>query len=117
MLNLSSSIIVKPTKIYSEYNGAFIENYVTQQLVAHGYKELFYWTSKSDAEVDFTLQVQDEIFPVEVKSGTSKNLKSLRSYTNKYNPKFIYRISSRNFIQSEDFINIPLYACFLAGTL
>ena len=117
MLNLSSGIIVKPTKIYSEYNGAFIENYVTQQLVAHGYKELFYWTSKSDAEVDFTLQVQDEIFPIEVKSGTSKNLKSLRSYANKYNPKFIYRISPRNFIQSEDFINIPLYACFLAGTL
>ena len=117
MLNLSSSIIVKPTKIFSEYNGAFIENYVTQQLVAHGYKKLFYWTSKSDAEVDFTLQVRDEILPVEVKSGTSKNLKSLRSYANKYNPKFIYRISPRNFIQSEDFINIPLYACFLAGTL
>jgi len=117
MLNLSSGIIVEPTKIFSEYNGAFIENYVTQQLTAHGYKELFYWTSKSDAEVDFTLQIQDEIYPVEIKSGYSRNLKSLRSYANKYHPKYIYRISPRNFIQSGDFINIPLYACFLAGIL
>lgn len=117
MLNLSSGIIVEPTKIFSEYNGAFIENYVTQQLTAHGYKELFYWTSKSDAEVDFTLQINDEIYPVEIKSGYSRNLKSLRSYANKYHPKYIYRISPRNFIQSGDFINIPLYACFLAGIL
>ena len=117
MLNISSEIIVEPTKIFSEYNGAFIENYVAQQLVTHGHKELFYWTSKSDAEVDFTLQIRDDIFPVEVKSGTSKNLKSLRSYADKYNPKLIYRVSPRNFIQSGDFINIPLYACFLTGIL
>lgn len=115
MLNLSSGIIVKPTEIFSEYNGAFIENFVAQQLVAHGYRELFYWTSKSDAEVDFILQIRDDVFPLEVKSGKSKNLKSLRSYANKYHPKLIYRTSPRNFIQSGDFINIPLYACFLTG--
>ena len=115
-LNLSSGIIVEPTKIFSEYNGAFIENYVAQQLVAYGYKDLFYWTSKSDAEVDFILQINNDVYPVEVKSGTSRNLKSLRSYANKYAPKFIYRNSPRNFIQSEDFVNIPLYACFLCGT-
>lgn len=109
MLNISSNIIVEPTEIFSEYNGAFIENYVTQELIAHGNKELFYWTSKSDAEVDFILQIQNEIYPMEVKSGTSRNLKSLRSYAERYNPKFIYRTSPRNFIQSGNFINIPLY--------
>lgn len=115
MLNLSSDIIVKPTQFYSEYNGAFIENFVAQQLVANGNKELFFWTSKSDAEVDFISQVKNKIYPLEVKSGYNRNLKSLRIYAEKYNPDLIYRTSPRNFIQSEDFINLPLYACHLVG--
>ena len=110
MLNLSSDIIIEPNELFSEYNGAFIENFVANELVANGNKELFYWTSRSDAEVDFVLQLQNEIYPIEVKSGTSRNLKSLRSYAEKYNPKLVYRISPRNFMQSKNFINIPLYA-------
>ncbi len=115
MLNLSSNIIVEPTELFSEYNGAFIENFVASELVASGIKDLFYWSSKSDAEVDFILQKDNNIYPLEVKSGTSKNLKSIRSYEDKYKPKLIYRTSSRNFIQSGNFINIPLYASFLLG--
>lgn len=116
MLNLSSKIIIKPTELFSEYNGAFIENFVASELVASGIKDLFYWSSKSDAEVDFILQKENNIYPLEVKSGTSKNLKSIRSYENKYKPKLIYRTSARNFVQSGNFINIPLYASFSLGT-
>ena len=115
MLNISSNIIVEPTELFSEYNGAFIENFVASELVASGIKDLFYWSSKSDAEVDFILQKDNNIFPLEVKSGTSKNLKSIRSYEDKYKPKLIYRTSPRNFIQSGNFVNIPLYASFLLG--
>ncbi len=110
MLNLSSNIIVKGTELFSEYNGAFIENYVANQLTIGGEKELFYWSSKSDAEVDFIIQNDSDIIPIEVKSGLSRNIKSLRSYANKYKPKLIVRTSQRNFILSEDFINLPLYA-------
>ena len=112
MLNISSDIILKGSELFSEYNGAFIENYVASELTSLGNKELFYWTSRSDAEVDFLIQLQNKIFPVEVKSGTSRNLKSLRSYANRYNPEFIIRVSPRNFIKDKDFINIPLYAVF-----
>ena len=110
MLNLSSEIILKPTKLFSEYNGAFIENFIASELTTYGFKELFYWTSKSNAEVDFILQKGDNIYPVEVKSGLNRNIKSLRSYWDKYNPKLIYRLSPRNFVQQDDFINLPLYA-------
>ncbi len=113
MLNLSSDIIIKPTELFAEYNGAFIENFVASELTAFGNKNLYYWTSKSDAEVDFIIQFQNKIYPMEVKSGTSRNLYSLRSYADKYKPKFIYRTSPRNFIQDGNFINIPLYAGFL----
>jgi len=113
MLNITSDIIVKSSKLFSEYNGAFIENYVASELVAVGVRDLHYWTSKSDAEVDFILQHHNAIFPLEVKSGLNRNIKSLRSYADKYHPKRIYRTSPRNFTRDDDFVNIPLYACCL----
>lgn len=117
MLGLSSDLIVKPTKLFSEYNGAFIENFVANELVKLGVKDLFYWTSRSDAEVDFILQLANEPYPLEVKSGTNRNIKSLRSYAEKYKPKRICRISPRNFIQDKEFINFPLYATFIAPSI
>lgn len=115
MLNISSDIIVKSNEFFSEYKGAFIENFVASELVAVGIKNLFYWTSKSEAEVDFILQMNNNIYPLEVKSGLSRNMKSLRSYADKYHPELIYRSSPRNFTQAGNFINIPLYASFLMG--
>lgn len=110
MLSLTSDIIIKPTEIFSEYNGAFMENYIASELVTDGHKNLFYWTSGSNAEVDFVFQEGNIVYPLEVKSGLNRNIKSLRSYADKYAPKHIYRCSPRNFIQNNDFINLPLYA-------
>lgn len=115
MLNLSPALILKPTALFAEYNGAFTENYVASELIASGYNELFYWTSHSEAEVDFIIGKENRIVPAEVKSGLNRNKKSLRSYQDKYNPELIYRLSPRNFIRSGSFINLPLYAaCNLA---
>ncbi len=110
MLKLSSAIIVEPTELFSEYNGAFTENFVASELVAVGADQLFYWASNNETEVDFIIEKENEIYPLEVKSGLNRNLKSLRSYADKYHPKLMYRLSPRNFIQSDDFINQPLYA-------
>jgi uncharacterized protein len=110
MLKLSSAIILEPTRLFSEYYGAYTENLIATELIAAGLDRLYYWTSKSEAEVDFIIQKENEIYPLEVKSGLNRNIKSLRSYADKYKPVLIYRLSQRNFIQSEDFINLPLYA-------
>ncbi|MCP3929378.1 MAG: ATP-binding protein [Bacteroidetes bacterium] len=112
MLDISSAMIIKPSALFSEYNGAFIENFVNNELIKSGIKDSFYWTSRSDAEVDFILQQDNEIFPIEVKSGTSRNTKSLRSYADKHNPLFMFRLSPRNFHRSNDFVNIQLYGTF-----
>jgi len=112
MLSISSDMILKPSGLFVEYNGAFIENFVASELKASGMKELFYWTSHSDAEVDFIIQYKNNIYPLEVKSGSSRNLKSIRSYESKYNPKFIFRTSPRNYIKENEFVNIPLYTSF-----
>ena len=62
MLNLTSEILIKPAKIFTEYNGAYIENFVSQELTACSHKELHYWKSRSDAEVDFILQYQNRSY-------------------------------------------------------
>ncbi len=111
MLNVPSELIVTPSELFTEFNGAFIENFVAQELVYYNQQsKQYYWTSRGDAEVDFIVETDSQIYPVEIKSGKSRNLKSLRSYSIKYNPKNVFRLSPRNLIQSDDFINIPLYA-------
>lgn len=112
-LNISSDQIVLPDALFREFNGAFIENFIAQELVSTGNNKLFYWTSRSDAEVDYILEYNQKIFPLEVKSGTSRNTKSLQSYASKYNPDIVFRTSPRNLIKSGNFINIPLYAIHL----
>ncbi len=112
MLEIEPSSILE-SKLFSEYKGAFIENYIAMELKNIGFDKLYYWSSKSDAEVDFIIKFMNEILPIEVKSGLNRNLKSLRSYYDKYNPEHILRISPRDFEKNNEFINIPLYATSL----
>ena len=110
MLSLTPKIILDVDRLYSEYNGAFIENFVACELINSGEKELYYWTSEGKAEVDFLVRSENKIFPVEVKSGSSRNLKSLRVYERYYNPQKVIRSSPRIFSEENKFINLPLYA-------
>ncbi len=111
MINLNSKLITSPTTLFAEFNGAFVENYVATELISTGIERLFYWKSKSAAEIDFIISKNNHIFPVEVKSGFSRRGKSLGIYKEKkYHPKNVFRISPRNFTHDGDFINIPLYA-------
>ncbi|MBK8778879.1 MAG: ATP-binding protein [Saprospiraceae bacterium] len=114
MLNLTPEIILKPSDIFTEYNGAFVENLVCGELIKSIAEEtsssLFYWSSDRIVEVDFIFQFENEIIPLEVKSGLNKNTKNLRSYEVKFKPKTIIRASPRNFDKQGNFINIPLYA-------
>lgn len=110
LLNVSSNIIVTSDKLFTEYFGAFVENFVASELIKNGVENLFYWTTKWEAEVDFIISKNENILPLEVKSGMSRKTKSLRVYSQKYHPEKIYRTSPRNFTIDDDLINLPLYA-------
>ena len=111
MLKIHSNLIVNDNKLFSEYNGAFIENYVASELTKTGYEDLFYWTSNFEAEVDFIIfNNENEIIPIEVKSGLSRRKKSLNVYIEKYKPNMSIRLSPRNFTRDGELANIPLYA-------
>ncbi len=113
MLNLSPKTIIDGNKLFTFYNGAFTENYAAQELVVNNFNELYYWTSKNTAEVDFILSYNEKIYPLEVKSGLNTKAKSLKVYDKKYNPEYLTRTSQRNFNQTRNVCDIPLYAISL----
>jgi predicted AAA+ superfamily ATPase len=108
MVHLNPKTILYGDQLFKEFQGSLIENYVTQALVNAQY-QLYYWTSEGKAEVDFILQQEQQIFPLEVKSGYSDKKKSLRTYANKYNPPRLLRSSPMNLKQDGDVLNCPLY--------
>ena len=94
------------------YKGNIAENYVAQTFVRNGIS-LYYWKSKSDAEIDFILYNEDGLIPVEVKAYNNVISKSLNSYIKQYEPKSSIRISSKNFGFENNIKSVPLYAAFL----
>lgn len=95
----------------NRFTGALAENYVACALAASG-KELIYWESKSIAEVDFLIIKDGGVIPIEVKSSNHNRSKSLASYNEKYKPKYMIRISSKNFGFENNIKAVPLYSVF-----
>ena len=114
LLNYLSKINFQSIMLEEEfmYKGAITENYVAQQLAAKKY-DLYYWKSKSEAEVDFVLNIENEIIPIEVKASTTTKSRSLNEYVKKYNPKYSIRISMKDFGFYNNIISVPLYATHL----
>lgn len=95
-----------------QYRGALSENYAAQALRANGF-QLYYWTSDSPAaEVDFVIQRQGKIIPVEVKSGGHARAKSLNHFQKLYQPELAYRLSEKNFGREGNICSVPMYAAF-----
>jgi len=91
--------------------GALSENYVAQALVANNIS-LFYWKNDNTAEVDFVLQLNDKIIPVEVKKGKRTKSVSMNIFMKKYNCPYSIRISKKNFGFENNVKSVPLYAVF-----
>jgi len=113
LLTLKSGIV--PHDVMGKGNnlfvGAITENYVANALHANGF-QLFYWTSASQAEVDFVIQDFDKVIPVEVKANLHVKSRSLSVYVQKYKPEYTIRISAKNFGFENRIKSVPLYAVF-----
>ena len=91
--------------------GPLTEHYVANELRSKGY-ESYYWESEGKAELDFIIQKETNIIPIEVKTSTHTKSRSLDLYINKYNPAFAIRISEKNFGFENNIKSVPLYAVF-----
>ena len=108
------NIILDDMKIYK---GIITENFVANQLKANEI-ELLYWRGSRDAEVDFLISTNnDGIIPIEVNDNTQT--KSLKVYDSLYHPKYMIRVSTKDFGYNPDtkIKSIPLYAVYLIKEL
>lgn len=93
------------------FRGALAENSVAVALTISGHSP-FYWESGGRAEVDFVIQHDDGIIPVEVKSADNVRSRSLTEYVRRYSPPFSFRVSEKNFGNENNIKSIPFYALF-----
>ena len=111
MARSSVELLVQGERLFNEYEGAFVENYVAQQLVSHFHQPLYYWRSKGGkAELDFLCEFEGKICPLEVKAGINPKSKSLKSYDLQFQPALLARTNLLNFKKDGKICNLPLYA-------
>ena len=107
-------LLAQGKRLFNEYEGAFVENYVAQQLVSHFHQQLYYWRSKGGkAELDFLFEFQGHICPLEVKTGINPKSKSLKSYDLQFKPDRLMRTTLLNFKKNGKIYNLPLYTVSL----
>ena len=115
ILTLRSEIplqtILSTIEIDNTFLGAMTENYVAQCFKAKKYR-LAYWQSEGKAEVDFVLQIDGKVIPIEVKKGRRNRSKSLGVFMEKYHSEYAIRISKKNFGFENRIKSVPLYAVF-----
>ena len=109
LAGVPAQIVLSSSDLYTEFRGAMTENYVLTELVKAATDTLYYWSSGNTAEVDFVLQQDSEIVPVEVKSEKSVKSRSLAEYRKKYNPVYAVRTSMIPELNRSTLLNIPLF--------
>lgn len=106
--NLQPDIILNGNELFQEFRGSLTENYVIQALARY-HENQFYWASSGRAEIDLVFQQNNDLFPLEIKSGEVMKQKSLQVYAQKFNPKYLLRTSMLNLKLDNNLLNVPLY--------
>ncbi len=103
--------ILLRNNVFEEYRGTFTEQYVLEQLKAELNKEIFYFDSEnSKLELDFLLQNENVIVPVEVKAEENLRSKSLRQFYENLPSSRPVRLSMSDYRKQDWMTNLPLYA-------
>lgn len=78
----------------NDFKGGMAENYANVQLTINGY-HTYYWESERGAEVDFVIQREGQLIPIEVKSADNTQAKSLNLYIQTYHPAYAIKLSAK----------------------
>lgn len=90
-------------------SGIFFENFVANELIAKGHK-LFYWRGKSSAELEFIVESDNKLYPIDVKKGRG-TLNSLEKFANHNKFEFAIKVSKNNygFDPEQKLLTVPFY--------
>ena len=109
--DLCANDILYMVEELSDFKGGMAENYVNTQLMMNGYRT-YYWESERGAEIDFIIQRDGQLIPIEVKSADNTKAKSLKVYIETFRPAYAIKISAKNFGFEDGKKTVPLYAVF-----
>ena len=109
--DLAANDILYMVDEINDFKGGMAENYVNVQLSMNGYNT-YYWESERGAEIDFIIQRDGQLIPVEVKSADNTRAKSLKVYMDTYKPAYAMKLSAKNFGFEDGKKTVPLYAAF-----
>ncbi len=101
--------LLQGDRLFTEFKGVMAENYVLQSIVRQYGSAPYYWTSGNKAEVEFIIQDDGRIIPIEVKADKNVTAKSLAYYRKQYNPQLCIRLSTLNLRKDDNLLNLPLY--------
>lgn len=103
--------LIQGNHMFLQFKGALTEQYVIQQLHSMNLDKISYWTNeRSTSEVDFIIQNNGQIIPIEVKAEVNVKSKSFRFFYDKYNPDVAIRLSLKDYKEEGWMTNIPLYS-------
>lgn len=111
MAKLSAKTLLNGDTVFTEFKGALTEQYVFQQLIQNENLAIHYFTfDNSKYEIDFIIQNEnDEIIPIEVKSGENLKARSFKLFCEKFHPTKAIRSSLSEYHEESWLINVPLY--------
>ena len=111
MSNLPAQSLLSGNALFSDFKGALTEQYVMQQLKTNSNLAIYYWSADSSrGEIDFLLQRDCDIIPVEVKAEENLQAKSLRSFVEKNPGLHGVRLSMSPYREQDWMTNYPLYS-------
>lgn len=111
MSKLPAQSLLSGNALFSDFKGALTEQYVMQQLKTNSNLAIYYWSADSSrGEIDFLLQRDCDIIPVEVKAEENLQAKSLRSFVDKNPGLHGVRLSMSPYREQDWMTNYPLYS-------
>ena len=110
MSDLPPSVILDENSLFTNFKGALTEQYVLQELLVAGFKPAYWTNDAGNAEVEFVVQGETAVYPVEAKAGINTQAKSLKVYRKLFSPPFAVRTSLADAKDGKETKDIPLFA-------
>lgn len=120
LAQLAPTAFAEGNRLFTEFKGALTENYVLQALLPQFEVTPRYWSQTNPPyEVDFLIQRENDMFPIEVKSEANTTSKSLKKFKELFpnQTKLRIRFSLNNLKLDNDMLNIPLFMADYADKL
>ena len=110
MSEFSPSVVLDGNSLFTNFKGALTEQYVLQELLVSGFNPAYWTNDAGNAEVEFVVQGETAVYPVEAKAGINTQAKSLKVYRKLFSPPFAFRTSLAEAHDGRETKDIPLFA-------